>query len=383
MSENKQQFQNQISLARTEIKNLRQQISALKHEHLKEIKCIKNVLNGLRCASCGEKVAEHLIKRRLEWWAEHGAVLAKSQFGFRKGMSTMDNLSLITTDIHIAFREKKYLVGVFLDIASAYDNVLLPVLRRIMFHFHVTESNSVPAKVAPPRLSGERRGVFSTRSPHRPCPIGLSLVKITRIEGNKIHFLGVDMVNGTPVLDVKPYIPQYDHPSSIGDLSDRPPTEGTADEVHTSTNLSIEDGVSPPPGVPFQEVPSPGVQTSPPDSVASLLGTRQHNERGAPDGQEHLIQTTPTADNQTTVRVASWISNPPAQVFEVTFTSEAYNRLTELIGHRAETFKTNIQSLLSEDPRSHYVRTRYPDHEFSCVLEDLSISCLFDAGSSI
>jgi len=82
-----------------------------------------------------------------------------------------------------------------------------------------------------------RTGVFGTRSPHRPCPIGLSLVQIDRIEGKAttititsyvsisflsltifdysggtIYFSGVDMVDQTPVLDLKPFIPQYDDP---------------------------------------------------------------------------------------------------------------------------------------------------------------------------
>lgn len=81
----------------------------------------------------------------------------------------------------------------------------------IIYHFHKNESHA-KAKVAPPRLGGERVGIFSTRSPHRPCPIGLSLVEIDRIDACRIYFRGTDMVDGTPVLDVKPYIPRYDSP---------------------------------------------------------------------------------------------------------------------------------------------------------------------------
>lgn len=81
----------------------------------------------------------------------------------------------------------------------------------IIYHFHKNESHA-KAKVAPPRLGGERVGIFSTRSPHRPCPIGLSLVEIDRIEACRIYFHGTDMVDGTPVLDLKPYIPRYDSP---------------------------------------------------------------------------------------------------------------------------------------------------------------------------
>lgn len=81
----------------------------------------------------------------------------------------------------------------------------------IIYHFHKNDSHA-KAKVAPPRLLGERVGIFSTRSPHRPCPIGLSLVEIDRIEASRVYFHGTDMVDGTPILDLKPYIPRYDSP---------------------------------------------------------------------------------------------------------------------------------------------------------------------------
>ena len=64
-------------------------------------------------------------------------------------------------------------------------------------------------KVLPPR-SSERRGVFATRSPHRPNPIGLSAVRLLRVEGLTIHVTGVDILDRTPVLDVKPYVPYAD-----------------------------------------------------------------------------------------------------------------------------------------------------------------------------
>lgn len=54
---------------------------------------------------------------------------------------------------------------------------------RILFHFHKNETTHVHAKVSPPRLNGLRTGVLGTRSPHRPSPIGLSLVQIDKVEG--------------------------------------------------------------------------------------------------------------------------------------------------------------------------------------------------------
>ena len=58
---------------------------------------------------------------------------------------------------------------------------------------------TVKSKIAPPRLDGERLGLFATRSPHRPVPIGLSLVKLRGIENDTLTFEGVDLVNGTPI----------------------------------------------------------------------------------------------------------------------------------------------------------------------------------------
>ncbi|MBY0516510.1 MAG: tRNA (N6-threonylcarbamoyladenosine(37)-N6)-methyltransferase TrmO [Bacteriovoracaceae bacterium] len=88
----------------------------------------------------------------------------------------------------------------------------------VLFHFHLSE----PFKggtVRPPILGGEKRmGVFSTRSPHRPNPIGLSLVKIEKIlvkpGAAQIHVSGHDFVNGTPVFDIKPYVASYDEPQT-------------------------------------------------------------------------------------------------------------------------------------------------------------------------
>ncbi|KAG2699265.1 hypothetical protein I3760_07G185200 [Carya illinoinensis] len=66
------------------------------------------------------------------------------------------------------------------------------------------------AKVRVPRLKGGRMGVFATRSPHRPCPIGLTVAKVEAVEGNMVLLSGVDLVDGTPVVDVKPYLPYCD-----------------------------------------------------------------------------------------------------------------------------------------------------------------------------
>lgn len=77
----------------------------------------------------------------------------------------------------------------------------------LVFVFHKSEQSSVKTKVHPPRLVGKAIGVFATRSPHRPNNIGLSLVKIVRVEGRRLVVQGLDLIEGTPVLDIKPYLP--------------------------------------------------------------------------------------------------------------------------------------------------------------------------------
>jgi len=67
------------------------------------------------------------------------------------------------------------------------------------------------AKITPPMLK-EKKGVLATRSPHRPNPIGVTLAKIDRVDkkGRRLYVTACDLVNGTPILDIKPYVPMYD-----------------------------------------------------------------------------------------------------------------------------------------------------------------------------
>jgi tRNA-Thr(GGU) m(6)t(6)A37 methyltransferase TsaA len=65
-----------------------------------------------------------------------------------------------------------------------------------------------------PFLDGKRRGVFATRAPRRPNPIGMSVVRLDRIQGRILHVEGVDVLDGTPLLDIKPYVPAFDAPAS-------------------------------------------------------------------------------------------------------------------------------------------------------------------------
>ena len=71
-------------------------------------------------------------------------------------------------------------------------------------------------KVLPPRSRSGRKGVFATRSPHRPNPLGLSAVRLERVDGLTLHVSDVDMLDGTPVLDIKPYVAYTDAIAEAG-----------------------------------------------------------------------------------------------------------------------------------------------------------------------
>jgi len=78
-----------------------------------------------------------------------------------------------------------------------------------VFHKNVEQGRSWRPKVLAPRAA-EKKGVFATRAPHRPNPIGLSVVRILRIDGRFVHVRDVDLLDGTPVLDLKPYVAYAD-----------------------------------------------------------------------------------------------------------------------------------------------------------------------------
>lgn len=81
----------------------------------------------------------------------------------------------------------------------------------LLFIFHQTLENKTRLKVRPPRLGGNKSlGVFATRSTFRPNNIGQSVVKIERIINHCIHVSGIDLLDGTPIIDIKPYIPYAD-----------------------------------------------------------------------------------------------------------------------------------------------------------------------------
>ncbi len=111
----------------------------------------------------------------------------------------------------------------------------------LIWEFSQNRRDGWSPTVRPPRLGGNRRlGVFATRSPFRPNPIGLSCVRLEGVEpdtpdGPVLHISGADMVDGTPIFDVKPYVPYADcRPEAVGGFA------GTAPERVLEVNIPPE-----------------------------------------------------------------------------------------------------------------------------------------------
>ncbi len=77
----------------------------------------------------------------------------------------------------------------------------------LLYHFHLTKGFSLRVT---PFLDKQERGLFATRAPARPNPIGLSVVRLDKIEGATLYIRDIDVVDNTPLLDLKPYVPQFD-----------------------------------------------------------------------------------------------------------------------------------------------------------------------------
>lgn len=95
--------------------------------------------------------------------------------------------------------EKKFMEG--LEDLEGFSHIFL------IYHFHKSANYTLKTR---PFLDDKSHGVFSTRAPQRPNPVGISVVKLIRIKNNVLEIENIDILDGTPLLDIKPYIPDFD-----------------------------------------------------------------------------------------------------------------------------------------------------------------------------
>lgn len=120
----------------------------------------------------------------------------------------------------IAARDVEGVIEVFPQYAEGLRDIEGFSHLILIYHFHLAKE---PSLVVKPYLDDVGHGVFATRAPARPNPIGISVVRLVRVDGTRLRVTGVDILDGTPVLDIKPYVPQFDatETEKIGWLKDR------------------------------------------------------------------------------------------------------------------------------------------------------------------
>ncbi|XP_054460796.1 tRNA (adenine(37)-N6)-methyltransferase [Anoplopoma fimbria] len=295
----------------------------------------------------------------------------------------------------------------------------------IIFLFHKNGHFSCKAKVKPPRLNGQRVGVYSTRSPHRPNALGLTLARLDKIDGDTIHLSNIDMIAGTPVLDIKPYIPEYDNPHS------RMSSDETTDIVNPQKDSYDQSGLkrerSGDDDDNFlsrdkSEADTPVTDSSQSVSAQFSLHKDLHDvleEVKAYVTQRDLCQLSCAGEDQVSVSpktkppdatvdrpcygeeaysaIAGWIREPPVSSLEVRFTPQAERELADFLpSHLSGPSESNrprfkflrsheeaaaaIRGVLSADPRSVYRRTRCRDRLFFFTLDTADITCWFGQG---
>lgn len=147
------------------------------------------------------------------------------------------------------------------------------------------------------------------------------------------------MLNGSPVLDIKPYIPQYDNPSFIEQRGDEREVEGGLSDDET-----------------LQVVPIPKD-----DAAAAVEG------REAPDGEE-------------AVKIAPWITKATSKL-KVEFNPKAISQLEEV--NKSDLLKNTIISVLEEDPRSVYLKQKLGSQFYTFLIQDNHVSCKFDDANNV
>ena len=102
------------------------------------------------------------------------------------------------------------------DLFEAYRDGLddLEGFSHVILLYHLHRSHGYKLRVVP-FMDTVPRGLFATRAPRRPNPIGLSVVQLDRVEDGVLHIRNLDIVDGTPLLDIKPYIPEFDHQPAV------------------------------------------------------------------------------------------------------------------------------------------------------------------------
>ncbi|KAF4531636.1 hypothetical protein B566_EDAN006567, partial [Ephemera danica] len=336
-------LQQQISVARNELKNLRQQVRSLSFVQKKEMEEIKDALSKapeLLFGPTPTKMEATTSAKEESSECEGEATnndavtfpiigIVSTWFGEKRGTPRQPGIC----------RESQAKLTLNKNVFSSPEHTLDGLesfSHMLIFHFHRNNSTKIHAKVSPPRLNGGRVGVFGTRSPHRPAPLGF------------------------------PWCLNQDT---------------SLDEDESENSVSLREAAI---GSSSDEEQAAALSSTPPSSSHCTLGSLTARE--APDGEEGILRTPTTTGvcpkiTSADVRVPSWIDRPPVARLSVVFNDVAVMELIDASTSNPKDMVSAISSVLKEDPRSVYLRKRWSNHLYTFLICDLHITCKFDDGS--
>ncbi|XP_051561009.1 tRNA (adenine(37)-N6)-methyltransferase [Myxocyprinus asiaticus] len=417
----------QVSVMRREIKNLRQQLDGSIRAHKKQMSSLQSMLTDcmkhdrLQSVSKSPSQSPSGMNQLLEQGRIHTLPIGyiSSCFAVKNGTPRQPTIcsssrASLKIEPSVFNNPEHSLIGL-----EQYSHIW------IIFLFHKNGQMSYKAKVKPPRLNGQKVGVYSTRSPHRPNALGLTLAKLERITGDTLHLSGVDIIAGTPVLDIKPYIPDYDSPKAMTDNADSEHRLTSCTDPVIAQEMELDEEpellqTSPEPSSELCPKTSPATasdlswsQRSGSKDVTDVLAEVKHylkqgqlfSENPAEDknmgaSECSSADTTPVSSSRLSYgpesysTIAAWVRAPPISHLDVRFTVNAEKELLEFAPCDSTDSKrprfqflkgpdeavSAICSILSADPRSVYRRTSCQDRLFFFTLDTADITCWFGDG---
>ncbi|XP_032809501.2 tRNA (adenine(37)-N6)-methyltransferase [Petromyzon marinus] len=396
------QLLQQMAVLRAELKNLRLKLDQAKRVHRKDVEGIKATLRQEVSPAVGNETEAQVAAPRCSPSPDVSSLetgnLMTRPVGYVESCFPTKNGTPRQPSVCAASRARVRLdKSVFSNAEHSLAGLQHFSHVWILFVFHKNGPTTAKAKVKPPRLNGLKVGVFSTRSPHRPNPIGLSLARLEKIEGGALYLSGIDMIDGTPVLDIKPYIPEYDVPVKAVDghtaaTEDPEASDASPDGEHLRVSDCVDSGNygnvhscgSGEPVVTADETGGCLVDASKEPLAHETLEARENSRASAAD------LATPASEQQS--EVASWVREAPVKNLAVRFTPHAEQELQQLANAAdkgrsalrhfgsAEEARRAATAVLSADPRSAYRRRSCQDQLFYFHLDGLHLTCWFGDG---
>ncbi|XP_004065973.2 tRNA (adenine(37)-N6)-methyltransferase [Oryzias latipes] len=427
-SEHIQKLNQQVSVMRKEIKNLRQMLDSSVRAFRKHLTSVQTAVSRMSCCKEEKATAPAAASPASPQTTLEQGIIQTTPIGFISSCFAMKNGTPRQPTVCGPSRaELRIQQNIFNNPQHALLGLQQFSYVWIIFLFHKNGQLSCKAKVKPPRLNGQRVGVYSTRSPHRPNALGLTLAKLDKIESDTLYLSDIDMIAGTPVLDIKPYIPDYDCPDvrmslesqqtdsdqnigAPGDLdTEKNPVKSDEDEETDAPGnvTEINAEVLPTKNCCKKETSPLSTQVSAPKHLQNVLKEVEafvtHIDTCQPSC-ESKIQVSDSAKSKPAglsterpcygVEAARWIRQPPIASLDVRFTPRAESQLAEFLpahpsgapGSDRPGFQflrstdeaaSAIRGILSADPRSVYRRTRCKDRLFFFTLDTADVTCWF------